>query len=195
MLSLLFRRAKYKGNTDEELLILFKTSLDNRIIGELYERYSHLVFGVCLNILPSRELAEDTVMHIFELLPERILRHDIAFFKSWLYRVTQNECYMHLRKGKKEFNAIDINQTPAQDNEEEQHFYLEVKIEALEKAIDQLKGEQKKAVQLFYLEELSYKEISDRENWDLKKVKSLIQNAKRNLKLILEKEYANQFVS
>jgi len=195
MLSLLFRRAKYKGNTDEELLIFFKSSADNRIIGELYERYGHLVFGVCLNLLPSREIAEDTTMRVFEILPDKLLHHDITYFKSWLYRVTQNECYMYLRRTKKESVEFEMSQFADLEDNAEQVIHQEVKLEALEKAIDQLKGEQKKAIQLFYLEERSYKEISESENWDIKKVKSLIQNAKRNLKLLVEKEYAAQFVS
>lgn len=195
MLSLLFRRAKYKGNTDDELLKLFKSSSDKKIIGEFYERYGHLVFGVCLKILPSKEEAEDLAMSLFEKLAEKMHQHEITYFKSWLYRVTQNECFMYLRKQKIRVSDVDLSRIEHEESEKELNQYKEEQLGALEKAIAQLKGEQRRAVQLFYLEERSYKEISELEHWELKKVKSLVQNAKRNLKLLVEKEYANQFVS
>ena len=63
---------------------------------------------------------------------------------------------------------------------------LEQDLNALKKCIDQLKQEQKECVKLFYLDEKCYQEIADEINVELKKVKSLIQNGKRNLKICIE---------
>ena len=63
---------------------------------------------------------------------------------------------------------------------------LDHEMEALKKCIEELKSEQKQCVTLFYLEEKCYQEIADELNFDLKKVKSHIQNGKRNLKICLE---------
>jgi len=54
--------------------------------------------------------------------------------------------------------------------------------------MSQLKEEQRKCVELFFLEEKCYKEISRATSFDIKKVKSYIQNGKRNLKNCLEKK-------
>ena len=43
-------------------------------------------------------------------------------------------------------------------------------------------------VRLFYLEDKSYREVAEATGFDLGKVKSAIQNGKRNLKLYLEKQ-------
>lgn len=65
----------------------------------------------------------------------------------------------------------------------------EVQLEAVENAIHELKEEQKKCIELFYLEQKSYAEITQILQMELKKVKSAIQNGKRNLKIKLEQRY------
>jgi len=63
---------------------------------------------------------------------------------------------------------------------------LDRDMEALKKCIGELKSEQKECITLFYLEEKCYQEIAEELNFDLKKVKSHIQNGKRNLKICME---------
>jgi len=57
---------------------------------------------------------------------------------------------------------------------------------ALQECIQALKKEQKACIELFYYENRCYREISDILNIEEKKVKSYLQNAKRNLKICLE---------
>jgi RNA polymerase sigma-70 factor (ECF subfamily) len=57
----------------------------------------------------------------------------------------------------------------------------------LKKCLEELSNEQKRCIELFYYKEKCYKEISDITNYDIKKVKSYMQNGKRNLKNCLEK--------
>src|SRR4051812_28286558 len=84
--------------SDEELTALFKADADNEIIGELFKRYTHLVYGVCLKYFKDRDLAKDAVMQIFEDLISSLQKHEIHNFKSWLYTFTRNHCLMELRK-------------------------------------------------------------------------------------------------
>jgi RNA polymerase sigma-70 factor (ECF subfamily) len=63
---------------------------------------------------------------------------------------------------------------------------------ALEDCIGRLKEIQKKCVLAFYYESLCYKEIADSMALDINKVKSHIQNGKRNLKLCLEEKNETQ---
>jgi RNA polymerase sigma-70 factor (ECF subfamily) len=58
----------------------------------------------------------------------------------------------------------------------------------MEHAIQQLNPEQRTCIQLFYLDKKSYQEIADKTGYSLLQVKSYIQNGKRNLKLLLEKQ-------
>jgi RNA polymerase sigma-70 factor (ECF subfamily) len=63
----------------------------------------------------------------------------------------------------------------------------EENLSRLTKCMDSLSSDQKQTVQLFYLQEKSYKEIAGITNTDWNKVRSLVQNARRNLKICMEK--------
>ena len=63
---------------------------------------------------------------------------------------------------------------------------LESDLSAMEKCMETLKDEQKQTVELFYLQQKSYREVEQLTNFDLKAVKSHIQNGKRNLKNCME---------
>ena len=57
----------------------------------------------------------------------------------------------------------------------------------LEKCLGELPDAQRVSVHMFYYEDKSYKEIADTINEELGKVRSFIQNGRRNLKLCLER--------
>lgn len=181
------RRKKYRLMTDEELVNIYKDEKSSLCIEILYERYGHLVMGVSLKYLKKEVDAEDLCMKIFEDLQLKLINHSVLFFKSWLYMVVKNECFMILRKSKKEIPVEFIeNYDVSSEDELEKINNKEINFNLLEMSLENLKGDQKKCIQLFYLEEKSYNEISELLNLPLTKVKSAIQNGKRNIKIILE---------
>ena len=181
------RRKKYRLMTDEELVNIYKDEKSSLCIEILYERYGHLVMGVSLKYLKKEVDAEDLCMKIFEDLQLKLINHTVLFFKSWLYMVVKNECFMILRKSKKETPVEFIeNYDVSSEDELEKINNKEINFNLLEMSLENLKGDQKKCIQLFYLEEKSYNEISELLNLPLTKVKSAIQNGKRNIKIILE---------
>jgi RNA polymerase sigma-70 factor (ECF subfamily) len=189
---MLFRkRNTYHQLSDEELVLNYRNEAASEIIGEIYKRYGHLVMGTCMKYLKNRADAEDMTMILFEKLPHKLANHNIERFKSWLYMVTKNECLMLLRK-KGHVSAEITKELEASD---ELHVVeaKEVQYEILEEAIKELKEEQRKCIELFYIESKSYQEITSLLQLDIKKVKSAIQNGKRNLKLTLENR--NEFKS
>ncbi|NVK66836.1 MAG: sigma-70 family RNA polymerase sigma factor [Flavobacteriales bacterium] len=189
---MLFRkRITYHQLSDEELVSLYRDKSSSDIVGEIYKRYGHLVMGTCMKYLKNQADAEDMTMNIFEKLPNKLKNHSIERFKSWLYMVTKNECLMLLRK--KGHASTEI--TKELEAKDELHLAeaKEIKYEMLEEAIQELKEEQRKCIELFYIESKSYQEITTLLKLDIKKVKSAIQNGKRNLKLTLEKR--NEFKS
>ena len=188
MLLGLFFKTDIKKSDDRDLLVLVRQK-DNRALGELFERYSFLVMGLCLKYLKDKMTAEDMMMKVFESLPEKIGRNEISNFKSWLYSVTKNECLMFLRKKKPGSKDVEVALLYEEDDAAETlkiALLKEEKLAKLELAINELKDEQKTCLTYFYLERKSYDEVAALTGYDLKKVKSYIQNGKRNLKLILE---------
>lgn len=179
------KKRKYHDISDNELAQKFRENPSNDILGEIYRRFGHLMMGTCLKYLKNKEEAEDTVMEIFEALPKKLENHSVTHFKSWLYMTTKNTCLMQLRKKNIPSTEIDDRIMASEENRN-QKLNEEQKFSQLEDAIEDLKEEQKRAVKLFYLEKHSYQEVSEKMNLPLKKVKSAIQNGKRNLKLKLE---------
>jgi RNA polymerase sigma-70 factor (ECF subfamily) len=179
----------YGGLTDIELIQKYQTSGELNLVGILYKRYMQLVYGVCLKYLKDREESRDATMQIFEKLMVTLKEHEITHFKSWLYITSRNHCLMALRAKKgKNFEKISSD---FMENEMLLHLPEEPEMETnfskLEKCIEHLVMEQKDCVTLFYLRQKCYKEIVQITGFDDNKVKSYIQNGKRNLKLCMEK--------
>tara|TARA_B110000285_G_scaffold155180_1_gene173140 strand:+ start:167 stop:739 length:573 start_codon:yes stop_codon:yes gene_type:complete len=181
---LLNRKKTYHSLTDEELIVAYKKKKRSDIIGELYTRYGHLVIGAAMKHLKNRVEAEDITMVIFEKLPRRLINSDIKLFKAWLYTVTRNEVYMFFRK--KGIDKVELKEELIVQEELDLDLELEDKLNLIIKEVELLKDPQKICILLFYIERKSYQEISTLLNVEIKKVKSAIQNGKRNLKIKLE---------
>jgi len=185
----------YRQISDNKLVILYKESLDKEIVGELFKRYTRFVFLVSVKYLKNEDEASDAVMQIFEKLFDDLLNHKVEIFKSWLYMVTRNHCLMNLRKQQSDLKK---NLEYKKDNENfmENDFNLhlkenevkELKDKTVQDAVNQLNKEQKECIALFYFEGKSYSEIAEITIYSEKKVKSYIQNGKRNLQNILTKQ-------
>lgn len=178
-------------NSDAELLRQYIATGNLEILGELYHQYIHLVYGVCLKYLNDREESKDAVNKIFENLITEIPKFEIQNFRTWLYVVTKNYCLMEIRKRKTERKRFEkYSDEFFMESTSISHPIDEAPDTMLEKylksCIEKLKQEQQKCIQLFYYEKRCYKEISEELNIDQNKVKSFIQNGKRNLKICIE---------
>jgi RNA polymerase sigma factor (sigma-70 family) len=175
--------------TDKELVALYKESGDMTVLGELYQRYMELVYGVCLKYYKEPETAKDSVMQIFEELVSKLKRHEVDNFKGWLHQVAKNHCLMQLRtpknlktvEFKKEFVQSEENVHLNGVLEKEENF------KKLELCLSTLTEEQRVAIKLFYLDGKCYNEIVEMTGQDWNHVRSLIQNGRRNLKNCMEK--------
>ena len=177
---------------DSELLEEYRENGDPEILGKLYNRYIHLVYGVCLKYLKNREDSKDAVIQIFESLVTEIPKYEIQHFRSWLYVVTKNHCFMHIRHATSEKKRFEKYSRDFMESteilhpiDEERNAELEQKLKV---CIEKLKEEQQACIRLFYYEKKCYEEIAQTLNIEQKKVKSFIQNGRRNLKMCLEKE-------
>lgn len=186
-------------DVDNDLLNRFRETGDLEILGALYKNYIHLVYGVCLKYLKDREESKDAVNKIFEKLIFEIPKFEIQNFKTWLYVLTKNYCLMHLRKEKAEKHRFEkysegffVESTEIMhpiDEDRDVNLESQLKI-----CIERLKAEQKECIQLFYYESKCYKEISEELKIEEKKVKSYIQNGKRNLKICIEQSLEKENV-
>lgn len=177
------------GLSDNELLTTYKQNGDVAVLGDLYQRYMDLVYGVCLKYYKEPETAKDAVMQIFEELVEKLKKHEVDNFKGWLHQVAKNHCLMQLRKTQK-VKTVEFN-TELMQSGENMHLdsilEKEENFKKLAGCMESLTGDQETAIRLFYLDGKSYNEIVAISGIEWNAVRSLIQNGRRNLKLCMEK--------
>ena len=197
LLSLTFLRKILPGNSsDVELIEAYRRTNDLSILGELYNRYMDLVYGVCLKYLKMPEDAQDSVMNIFEELVTKLQKHQVENFKSWLYSLAKNHCLMRLRSEKRT-PVVTIKEDFVQSEESghlEEVLTKEESFLQVEDCLKQLSAEQRRAVELFYLQSKCYNEIAAETGLEWKAVRSYIQNGRRNLKLCMESNAKNTVV-
>jgi RNA polymerase sigma-70 factor (ECF subfamily) len=184
-----FIKNKNTDLTDNELIEYYRRSGDMNHLSDLYQRYMDLVYGVCLQYLKQPEDAQDAVINIFEELVEKLKKHQIEFFKAWLYQVSKNHCLMILRKKKIYFvSTDDENVQIGEEMHLDDVLNKECQLSSLQSCIEELSVEQKQSVELFYLQNKCYKEIAIITQMPENKIKSYIQNGRRNLKICMDKK-------
>lgn len=186
-----FIKEKDKNNySDAELVSLYREGGEQTLLAVLYQRYMDLIYGVCLKYLKDPETSKDAVINIYEELITKVRQHEVTHFKSWLYTLSRNHCLMQLRKEKGKA-TIEI---PVSFMQSEEMLHLvgvlqkEEQFTQLEDCMKQLATEQKDCVELFYLHSKCYNEIVEQTGLDWNKVRSNIQNGRRNLKLCMDEK-------
>ena len=184
-----FIRKIFSAETDRELVEQYRNSGDMNVLGELYNRYMELVYGVCLKYMKEPEEAKDCVLNIFEELVMKLKKYEVDNFKGWLYQLSKNYCLMKIRSDKKKPAHVDADVMHLSENiHPDIGMEKEQDLNSMEYCIEQLPEDQKQAIQLFYLKEKCYKEIAETTSTDINKVRSFIQNGRRNLKICMEKQ-------
>lgn len=174
--------------TDLELVRKYQKTKDQVYLEALYNRYVHLMFTVTMKYVKVKEDAEDLTVALYEVLRDKLPDQNISNFGGWLYIVTKNQALMHLRSSvksrQKEIDYVgfmEIHEEEHQNNETTPEFDLK----KLDECIKRLNKEQKKCIELFYRQEKCYREVANLTGYELKKVKSYLQNGKRNLKICM----------
>jgi len=183
----------YKTWSDDEILKQFIETSNQDLLRELYSRYIPFVYGLCLKYLQHIEDAKNTVSDIYEEFCRKIHNSQIEDFKAWLYSATTNQCLQILRKKKNLFfEEIDI-QNMESDNFENLIDISEdmEKTDILNYCLGTLPKGQQLCIIRFYYDNFSYADIVEKTGFELKKVKSYIQNGKHNLKICMLKKLKN----
>jgi RNA polymerase sigma factor (sigma-70 family) len=177
--------------SDRELIAAYKANGNQQYISSLYQRYMELVFGVCLKYLKDAEKSKDAVMDIYVELTLKLKIHEVENFKGWLHVLARNHCLMQLRSPRNlktgEFNT-EVMQSDQTTHLENEVLEKEENFKKLESCIEKLPAEQLQSIRLFFIEKKCYNEIAVITGFEWSKVRSHIQNGKRNLKICIEEK-------
>lgn len=152
-------------------------------------------FGLCYKYLQDKGKAEDAVMSIFEELIEKVKLQKIEKFDKWLYVLSKNHCLMAIRKENKKSLTV-IYDSELMQNEGDVHpeddwldaEWDEKTLEKLEICLKKLSNQQQTCIRQHYFDKKSYKEIASFMDIEPNKVRSYIQNGRRNLKNCIERK-------
>ena len=189
----MLEKDKYTNKSDEELAGLVTRNPDFYYL--LMERYESKILRYIRRIsnLP-KETIEDLGQEIFLKAYENINDFDVSLkFSSWLYRIARNHVISFWRKNKKIKTVIsfdsDENFKNILEAEGDLAKDLEKKniSEIIGKILMQIRMEYREVLTLRFMEDKSYEEISDILKKPVGTVGTLINRAKKELKMELEK--------
>jgi RNA polymerase sigma-70 factor (ECF subfamily) len=181
---------EYSNLSDEELLQRYRKSNSNDWLGYLLQRYTLLMLGVAMKYLKDKDAAEDAVQQVFLKALTHLPKGEIRNFKGWLYILMRNHCLQELRDKTYNTSSDLLPELQATDTTED----VNMKDFTLNQMADSLSGldnEQQECIKMFYMENLTYKQICEKTGYTFMQVKSYIQNGKRNLKQDMLKKMAN----
>lgn len=182
----------YNDFSDDALLLLYKQSGDNALLGNLLQRYTLLLLGVGIKYLKEKSAAQDAVQQVFLKALTHLPNDEIKNFKGWLYILMRNHCLQQLRDKHYPSREYPSENISTSETDWEYTAWKELTLDNLYDTINQLDEPQQKCVILFYLKKMSYKQIGEQTGYSFEQVKSHIQNGKRNLKLLLNKKEAEK---
>jgi RNA polymerase sigma-70 factor (ECF subfamily) len=159
---------------------------DLSALGTLYDRYRLLVFHTALAITHDRQSAEDILQECFLKVNTYARRIDQSLpLEPWLYRVTVNQAYTWVTRRSRWLTSIetmiDRLVAPIRTNSEYQAELSELQT-VIQQAIDALPPNQRLTVILYYLNDLSLKEISYILDCPVGTVKSRLHYGREQLK-------------
>ncbi len=172
---------------------------DTNAFSVLVERYKDLVFTLALRMVKNREEAEevsqDTFIKVFKSLSK--FKGD-SKFSTWIYRVAYNTCLDRLKKIKREYNVVAIDE------------YTEHQIKTLDNALDQMEAQEHKdkiqkclqllpsddsfLLTLYYFEEQSLEEISKVVGLTANNVKVKLFRSRKKLTTILKEQLEPEII-
>lgn len=183
---------KHSNKPDEELIRNYRTSGDKADFAALFKNHAASIYGTCLFYLEDKDEAKDAVMSIFEKLLIELKKEEILNFKGWLSFVVRNHCISLVRKKQTiRKNAVSYFEFEYETPQQEEEIAISLidddeMLLCLKESLPKLKDKQRVCLELFYLKNLSYQQISSQTNYSINEIKSYIQNGKRKLKLMIE---------
>lgn len=173
-------------STDEVRLIRRAQRGDRLALGTVLHRHERHLLATALVIVRSGWDAQDVVQEVmFEACAKLVSLRDPERFQAWLSAILVRKCYRVLdsRNATVPFDSLP---------EDCLVFIGSERDDQLLRAIAELPDEQRTAVALRYLLDLSYSDIGSATGWPEGTVKSRLHRGLRELRAALSKEGATR---
>ena len=185
---------------DNDQLIINKIlEGDTNAFSILVDRYKDLVFTLAIRMVKNREEAEEVSQDTFIKVYKSLSKFKgNSKFSTWIYKVAYNTCLDRLKKIKREYNVVTIDE------------YTEHQVKTLDNALAQMEAKEHKdkiqeclqllpsddsfLLTLYYFEELSLEEISKVVDLTANNVKVKLFRSRKKLTTILKAQLEPEII-
>lgn len=187
------KAAHLRSDDEVELMKRIKAK-DDKALGELYDLYNRLLFGMIISIVKKREEAEDVLQEVFVKIWEKAytFNEERGNVYSWIVTLTRNKAIDRIRsKGyKTSQKASQDVDAPEFTLEGDKFDPLETTIfsdraELVRKALGEIPESQSEVLKIAYYRGMTQSEISDHLEIPLGTVKTRMRQGMIKLKDIL----------
>lgn len=181
-------------NKSDSSIIKAVLNGDHDAYRSLVDRYQHFVFTIAINILKSREEAEEAAQDVFIKVYKML--HSFrgqSKFSTWLYTIAYRTALDYQKKKKQQPLSIDNDESFLQVSDDvsakpDQTMQQEDLQDHLQKVIRQLRPTDASIITLFYLHEKSVQEVAQITELTVSNVKTRLHRLREVLRKKLEQQ-------
>ncbi|MDD7885231.1 RNA polymerase sigma factor [Flavivirga sp. 57AJ16] len=172
---------------------------DTNAFEVLVERYKNLVFTLTLRMLKNREeaeeVAQDTFIKAYKSLNK--FKGD-SKFSTWIYKIAYNTSLDRLKKNKKYFNDVAIDEFTEHQvkmiDDALDHLEHKEREQSIQECITLLPNDDSFLLTLYYYEDQSLEEISKTMDLTPNNVKVKLFRSRKKLATILRKRLGPEII-
>jgi RNA polymerase sigma-70 factor (ECF subfamily) len=169
----------------ERVLVLRCQAGDEAAFAELVARYQPRLRYYLRKMLREGHAAEDALQDVWLAVFRAVPRlADAGAFRAWVYRIARDRA---LREFRKRTPHRSLEREDFIEGCAEEDAFSAADVERVHAALDELPPEQREAVVLRYIEDMSYEEMAQVVGCPLGTVRSRLHYAKRALRRLLER--------
>lgn len=175
-----------RGESDSRLLGEAREG-DEKAFRRLVERYHPMAYAVVRGVLGDRSEVEDVLQDVFVKVYKGLagFRGD-AKPSTWIYTIARNEALNAARKASaKSENLEDVSLAAPDESRPDARYEERARREDLDRCLSELDEDFRVALELRYMGEMSYEEISAAMGIPMGTVKTTIHRAKIELKRVM----------
>ena len=175
------------GHLSDEALLALVSRGDEAALGELYDRYGRVAYGLALRILRDRSLAEDAVQEAF-LAVWRSAGTFLAEHgkpSTWILTLVHRRAVdLVRREERRRADPIDELAHPTGEATDEE-AWLRAQRQVVQEALRKLPPDQREAIELAYYGGFTQSELAERLGQPLGTIKSRMFTGLRTLRGLL----------
>ncbi len=181
----------YKMMHSDDQLITMILNGDDSSFRILMEKYQNYMYSVCLTILKTKNEAEEATQDTFVKIYRSLDKYNSdSKFSSWAYKIAYRTSLDYIRKRKPtvDLDVVDYADHGVADSSDQEIQSKEVSLQILN-AVNQLPGDEAGLIRMFYLEEMSIKELVEASGLSLSNVKVKLYRARKKLADVISTQY------